>query len=73
MTHEEAIEVIRANYPPERYSMLREALDLAIARLEAVTEAEEQISRVEELVHFMEWHDGLYAGDVINAIEGTER
>lgn len=72
MTHEEAIKVIRANYPPETYTMLREALDLAIARLEAVTEAEEQLTRVEELIHFMEWDEGLYAGDVINALEGTE-
>ena len=34
MTHQEAIEVIRSNYPPENYTMLREALDLAIKLLE---------------------------------------
>ncbi|AII28048.1 hypothetical protein LD13_gp147 [Bacillus phage Bobb] len=72
MTHEEAIEVIKANYPSQASGMLRKALDLAIARLEAVTEAEEQLTRVEELIHFMEWDEGLYAGDVINALEGTE-
>lgn len=30
MDYEEAIEVIKNNYPPEKYSMLREALDLAM-------------------------------------------
>jgi hypothetical protein len=34
MTSEEAIKAIKANYPPENYSMLREALDLAIKLLE---------------------------------------
>lgn len=30
MTNEEAIETIKKNYPPENYTMLREALDIAI-------------------------------------------
>lgn len=30
MTNQEAIEIIKKNYPPENYTMLREALDLAI-------------------------------------------
>jgi hypothetical protein len=34
MTNQEAIETIEANYPPENYSMLREALDMAIELLE---------------------------------------
>ena len=34
MTNQEAIETIEANYPPENYSILREALDMAIAVLE---------------------------------------
>ncbi len=34
MTNKEAIETINANYPDERYTMLREALDLAIKALE---------------------------------------
>ena len=34
MTNQEAIETINANYPDERYTMLREALDLAIKVLE---------------------------------------
>ena len=33
MTNQEAIETIKANYPPENYSMLREALDIALALL----------------------------------------
>lgn len=33
MTNKEAIEAINANYPPENYTMLREALDMAIAML----------------------------------------
>lgn len=33
MTNKEAIEAINANYPPENYTMLREALDMAIALL----------------------------------------
>jgi len=33
MTNEEAIEVIKKNYPPENYTMLREALNIAIETL----------------------------------------
>ena len=33
MTNEEAIKAIRANWPPESYSILREALTLAIHAL----------------------------------------
>lgn len=34
LDYQEAINVIKANYPPENYTMLREALDLAINLLE---------------------------------------
>jgi hypothetical protein len=34
ITPKEAIEAIKNNYPPENYSILREALDLAIKLLE---------------------------------------
>lgn len=44
MTNQEAIETIEANYPPENYSMLREALDMAIALLK---EQEERIKKFE--------------------------
>lgn len=33
MTNDEAIKAIRANWPPENYSILREALTLAIGAL----------------------------------------
>ena len=35
MTNYEAIETIKAHYPDERYTMLREALDMAMEVLEA--------------------------------------
>ena len=34
MTNEEAIKAIKCNYPPETYTRLREALDIAIEALE---------------------------------------
>ena len=34
MTREEAINAIKCNYPPEHYTILREALDMAIEELE---------------------------------------
>ena len=33
MDYEEAIKIIKINYPPENYTRLREALDLAIKTL----------------------------------------
>ncbi len=33
MTNQEAIETIESNYPPENYSMLREALNMALSVL----------------------------------------
>lgn len=35
MTNQEAIETIKAHYPDERYTMLREALDMAMDVLKA--------------------------------------
>jgi hypothetical protein len=35
MDNKEAVKVIRSNWPDERYSMLREALELSIKLLEA--------------------------------------
>ncbi len=35
MTKQEAIETIRANWPPENYTMLREALTIAIDALDS--------------------------------------
>ena len=35
MTREEAIEAIKCNWPDSRYTILREALDMAISALRA--------------------------------------
>ena len=37
MTREEAIEAIKCNWPDSRYTILREALDMAVKALEDVT------------------------------------
>lgn len=48
MNKKEAIHAIKCNYPPEHYSILREALDMAIKELEVTSkealEAAEVIS-----------------------------
>ena len=49
MTNQEAIETIKANYPPENYSMLREALDMAIALLK---EQEPRVMTLDEVKAF---------------------
>jgi len=49
MTNQEAIETIEANYPPENYSMLREALDIALAMLK---EQEPRILGWEEIKNY---------------------
>lgn len=51
MTNQEAIETIKANYPDERYTMLREALDMAMDVLKA---QEARVMTLEE-VHEMSW------------------
>ena len=38
MTREEAIEAIKCNWPDSRYTILREALDMAVKALEDVTD-----------------------------------
>ena len=38
MTREEAIEAIKCNWPDNRYTILREALDMAVKALEDVTD-----------------------------------
>jgi hypothetical protein len=40
MKSEEAISAIKHNWPPERYTMLREALDLACSVLECFQEGD---------------------------------
>lgn len=45
MTPKEAIKAIKCNYPPERYSMLREALNMAIDALEKQNKEAEPVRR----------------------------
>lgn len=47
MRTQEAIEAIKANYPPENYQMLREGLDLAIKALEQVSEIKAIIKAID--------------------------
>ena len=62
MTNQEAIETIEANYPPEKYSMLREALDMAISLLRE--QEPKQIVRMQvkrensdgSIDYFAEWY-----------------
>ena len=51
MTNEEAIKAIKCNYPPENYTRLREALDMAIEALE------KQMQNCEECKHanYYDW------------------
>lgn len=62
MTNQEAIETIKANYPPEKYSMLREALDMTMAMLKE-QEPKQIIQKLETLEYsngsfnyFAEWY-----------------
>ena len=74
MTNKEAIEAINANYPPENYTMLREALDMAIALLkeqEAVKPILEQDSMVCGVCgHEVIWQkmlgDGIWADEELD-------
>ena len=52
MKTNEAIEAIKSNYPDERYSILREALDMAISALE------KQIPKEPIIVHPLQENDG---------------
>ena len=45
MTNQEAIDTIKANYPPEHYFMLREALDMALQLLKE-QEAVEPVCKI---------------------------
>lgn len=46
MTYKEAVETIKAHYPDERYTMLREALDIAI---NALKQEEPRLMKPEEV------------------------
>ena len=47
MTREDAIEAIKCNWPDSRYTILREALDMAISALRAQQELESNSKAVE--------------------------
>jgi hypothetical protein len=47
MTYKEAIHAIKSNYPPENYTILREALDLSINVLQYMIDND-----VEEELHW---------------------
>ena len=51
MTNKEAIKAIKCNYPPENYTILREALDMAMEALE------KQMHNCEECKHanYYDW------------------
>ena len=51
ITNEEAIKAIKCNYPPENYTILREALDMAMEALE------KQMHNCEECKHanYYDW------------------
>ena len=54
MKIDRAIEVIRSNWPDERYTMLREALELAIRELESIKWQKKQRFCCEYCKHIFE-------------------
>ena len=64
MTKTEAIETIRANYPPENYTQLREALDMAISAIRLdYQEAEARVmtlAEIEESKNCIVWFEDEY-------------
>ena len=49
MTNEEAIEAIKCNWPDSRYTILREALDMAISALRKQDHFREVTKKVEPM------------------------
>ena len=49
MTREEAIEAIKCNWPDSRYTILREALDMAISALREQDAADKNVGKNEPL------------------------
>lgn len=50
LSNEEAIQAIKANYPPESYTVLREALDMAMDALQQLTKKDATIKELQEEV-----------------------
>ena len=51
MTREEAIEAIKCNWPDSRYTILREALDMAISALREQDVADKDVGKSEPLTN----------------------
>ena len=51
MTREEAIEAIKCNWPDSRYTILREALDMAISALREQDVADKDVGKNEPLTN----------------------
>ncbi|GIO42504.1 hypothetical protein [Paenibacillus apis] len=49
LSNEEAIQAIKSNYPPESYTMLREALDMAMNALQQLTEKDATIKKLKDM------------------------
>ena len=66
MTNKEAIETIKANYPDERYTMLREALDMAMELLKA---QEPRVMTLKEIISAeCVWIEYATSGNVVIAL-----
>ena len=57
MTREEAIEAIKCNWPDSRYTILREALDMAISALRQQEHFREVTKKVEPLTNAQKIRD----------------
>ena len=73
MTREGAIEAIKCNWPDSRYTILREALDMAVKALEDDNHFREDTKKVEPLVRCREckhWKpSGSKAGNSFSDME----
>ena len=80
MTREEAIEAIKCNWPDSRYTILREALDMAISALREQDVADKDVGNNEPLTldelrqMYGEpvWLVGLDRGNLWARIEGMD-
>ena len=70
MTREEAIEAIKCNWPDSRYTILREALDMAISALRQQEHFREVTKKVEPLTLDELWE---MDGEPVYCVEITGR
>ena len=66
MTYEEAINAIKCNYPPEHYSMLREALDMAIEALQKQIPKKPVLEKTKGIVGIDMWHCPVCDEEIIS-------